>query len=139
MIDKMKTYTFLGLLIIIASSLGCNHTNTSNTEAVALDQDELNRPISPCKNIDGKYLRAFEEAQKSFQNDKIIPDKFRKIENYTISFREDDSNLLVDYLAKMTAEEKKQERVGGGTSLGISCTYILNKRTYQVVSRVYPK
>ena len=104
-----------------------------------MDQDELKRPLVPCKEIDGRYLKAFIEAHKVFLNDDTTPPKFKKIENYTVSFREERNKLLVDYLAKIPAEEKMKDRVGGGSSLGASCTYIFNKDTYQLTDKVCPK
>ena len=106
---------------------------------LVFEKDKLQQALSPCKEIDGYYLKAFIEAHKTFLNDDVIPINFRKIENYTVSFREDGNKLLVDYVAKMTTKEEQEDRVGGGTSLGVSCTYILNKDTYQVISKVHPK
>ena len=137
---KMNLYVTIGLIVIVIIGIvSCGSPEKISDPALALEKDKLQQALSPCKEIDGYYLKAFIEAHKTFLNDDVIPINFRKIENYTVSFREDRNKLLVDYLAKMTTKEEQQDRVGGGTSLGVSCTYILNKDNYQVISKIHPK
>ena len=137
---KMNLYVTTGLIVtVIIGIAACGSPEKISDPVLALEQDKLQQALSPCKEIDGYYLKAFIEAHKTFLNDDVIPVNLRKIENYTVSFREDRNKLLVDYLAKMTTKEEQQDRVGGGTSLGVSCTYILNKDNYQVISKIHPK
>jgi hypothetical protein len=132
-IIPLVTVVFLGFTLI---GCGIKEKTTEEIKLGPVKSPEVFQ--APCKNIEGKYLKAFLEAYKAFLTDEEVPSNLRNLENYSVSFREDTKGYGIDFTAHRT-EEEKTGQTGGGSSLGKDVSYVLSKDGYVVISRQYYK
>ena len=80
----------------------------------------------------GEYMKVFNIAYGAFLIDKDIPANKRSVENYRVELRQDSNNYEVNFIAKRNPAEI-QRKDGGSGKLGRDITYIVNKKTYEVI------
>jgi hypothetical protein len=106
----------------------------------SINNDDENEDIFKLKvkrKLEGEYAKSFLVAYERFKTESLIPDEKKRVENYSVEFRENKNNIYVLFAAKLSPEES--EIVGGESKLGKDVVYIIRKSDYQIVKRYFFK
>lgn len=95
------------------------------------------KPLAVEGKVPGEYLKAFLVAHTTFAKDSEIQLNKRKIENYWVTFSQTPDSYKVDFFAKRKPSELDLD--GGESELGRDVTYLVDKKTYQIVLRQFYK
>jgi hypothetical protein len=131
------------LLLVVLTSLAFNFSigpigevkGGNSSKVLNMDQDS--RGASEEIAIEGEKLKAFVAAFEEFKNDVSIPEKKKRLENYTILFSRGKGCIYVFFYAKRLESERGLK--GGEASLGRDMKYCVATSNYKVVERIFSK
>jgi len=96
-------------------------------------QDPLAQPAEV--SVTGEYMQAFLVAYEAFQKDVDIPREKKRIENYSIEFRQNSMSYTIFFFAKRGEAERLSP--GGESSLGKDVSFRIRKKDFQVIDRLF--
>ncbi len=102
---------------------------------INIDQDPLDLPVEV--KVSGEYMKAFLVAYEAFKTDPLIPEEKRRIENYSIEFRQRGDAYFILFLAKRKPSERELE--GGESELGKDVMYVIKKQDYKIAAKQFYK
>lgn len=95
----------------------------------------------PESAVDGRFMNAFLVAHEAFKNEDRISGPKKRLENYTIEFRQDRDTYFVYFKAKQKADQKADGVIQGGgeTDMGVDVTYAIRKSDWHITARQFYK
>lgn len=143
---------FLSILLISAGSLGCDLTRTSlpsnensgsanlvTNSSTVVEQEPADKPVEDPvslreeSRVDGEFQKAFLECYDAFKNEEKIPVGLRRLENYSIRFRQKNSYYYVLFYAKHPPG--RPISLGGSTELGVDIMYTVRRSDLKIVEK----
>ena len=116
--------------------------NDQNSPYVSPDNQDLKTVTllssEPESEISGKFMEAFLIGYQSFINDPQIPSEKKRLEHYTIEFRQDNEFYYLTFAGIKTPSDSPGIR-GGQYKMSKSVIYIINKKDKRMVSRKFYK
>ena len=87
--------------------------------------------------VEGSLLKAFSVAYDAFLKDPLISSDQKKIENYSVTFRESSQTYIVYFGAHFAPGEKPHP--GGSTQLGKDVQFRISKKSFKIEERLFFK
>jgi len=140
---KKRICVSIALLALVSLLMQCQKTTNeigkSNMQAQPTnfntDQDPLDLPVEG--KVSGEYMKAFLVAYEAFKTDPLIPEEKRRIENYSIEFRQRGDVYFIHFFAKRKPSERELE--GGESELGKDVMFVIKKQDYKIAAKQFYK
>ncbi|MBL8169370.1 MAG: hypothetical protein JNJ50_14535 [Acidobacteria bacterium] len=127
------------ILLSIMSVGSCVQGERLNPQKKNIRDGEkpLKDEMLPLRNIPGEYMRAFLSAHEAFLADNEIPVQKKRIQNYEVSFSEEEKLIKVYFSAKRKPGEL--DSLGGESELGKDVYYLIDQINFKVLSKKFMK
>ncbi len=137
---KMYVIIFFVFIFVVITPLS-NHLNDRyllipmNKE---LEENKKNNDESSImQSVPGEVIQALLVAHESFRTDTDIPKQKRVIQNYYISINKESTFYNIYFSAK--SGQGESDSLGGKTKLGKSVKYVVDSRSFKLVSKYFMK